>query len=122
MARRVVASGGRVTPRLKAAIWVSAHLRVCAAQGITATVVCHGDDVAGSVLIKLSLLDGRARVLEPTFGRKGERVWRAVTGPEPVSESDADAAVARALKRDPDLWVIEIEDRLGRHALTDPVA
>jgi hypothetical protein len=111
-----------MTPRLKAAIWISAHLRICAAQGITATVVRHGDDVAGSVLIKLSFLDGRARVLEPTFGRKGERVWRAVTGPEAVEEVKADEAIARALKRDPDLWVLEIEDRLGRHGLTDPVA
>jgi hypothetical protein len=108
-------------PRLKAAIWVAAHLRVCAAQGITAVIVRHGDDTAGSVLIKLNLLDGRARLLEPTFGQAGARVWRAVTGPEAVQEADADAAIARALKRDPDLWVIEIEDRQGRHGLIEPV-
>lgn len=109
-------------PRLKAALWVSAHLRVCAAQGISAVVARHGDDGAGSVLIKLCLLDGRARLFAPTFGRAGERVWRAVTGPEPVAEAEADAAIARAVARDPDLWVIEIEDRLGRHGLTEPVA
>lgn len=109
-------------PRLKAAIWVAAHVRICEAQGITAVVVRHGDDTAGSVLIKVNLLDGRARVLEPTFGRAGGRVWRAITGPELVEEAKADEAVARALKRDPDLWVIEIEDREGRHGLLDPVA
>ena len=109
-------------PRLKAAIWVSAHLRICAAQGITAVIARHGDDTAGSVLIKLNLLDGRARLFEPTFAHTGARVWRSVTGPEPVAEAKADEAVARALKRDPDLWVIEIEDRQGRHGLTEPVA
>jgi len=29
--------------------------------------------------------------------------------------------VERALARDPDLWVVEIEDAEGRHFLTEPV-
>jgi hypothetical protein len=36
------------------------------------------------------------------------------------SEAEVDAVLARARGRDPDLWVIEIEDRAGRTLLDDP--
>ncbi|MDA7459313.1 DUF1491 family protein, partial [Planktomarina temperata] len=35
-------------------------------------------------------------------------------------EADLDRAVARQRGFDPDLWVIEVEDRLGRHLLDEP--
>lgn len=108
-------------PRLKAAFFVKAHIRICASHGVTATVVRHGDDDAGNVLIKINLLDGRASVLEPTTNVDGARVWMRVTGPDPVEEALAEAAIARARKRDSDIWVLEIEDRDGRHFLSEPV-
>lgn len=107
-------------PRLKAAFWVKAHIRICEAQGAQAFVVRRGDETAGVVLLKVNRLDGRAYLLEPATGLDGARIWTRITKSE--IESDADAAIQRALKRDPDLWVLEVEDREGRHFLTEPVA
>jgi hypothetical protein len=107
--------------RLKAAIWVKAHLRRCEVNGITAVIVRHGDDTAGSVLIKLNQFDVGCSVLSPSNRGDGVRVWLRATGAALVAETDADGYIARQVKRDPDLWVIEIEDRRGRHCLDDPV-
>ena len=35
-------------------------------------------------------------------------------------EAEVDATVARQRSFDPDLWVIEVEDRQGRHLLDEP--
>jgi hypothetical protein len=110
-----------VEARLKAAIWVKAHIRRCAVNGIPAVIVRHGDDTAGSVLIKLNQFEGGCAVLSPSNRGDGARIWLRATGAASVPETDADGYIARQVKRDPDLWVIEIEDRDGRHCLDDPV-
>jgi hypothetical protein len=112
--------------RLKSAIWVGAYLRRCSGEGIPAAVVNRGAEDAGAVFVKVNRLDGTASVLGPApqsafdDARPVERIWVMATGPEPVAEADADAFLSRQLSFDPDLWVIEIEERRGRH-LIDPV-
>jgi hypothetical protein len=57
----------------------------------------------------------------------GGRKWRRALGDERgdergdalVAEVEADAYMARQLNMDPDLWLLEIEDREGRHLLED---
>jgi len=108
-------------PRLTADFWVKAHIRRLAGRDIPAMLVRRGDATAGAVLIKINLLDGRARVLSSATGLDGNRLWLSATGPEPVPEPEADAYIGRQIGRDPDLWVVEVEDREGRHLLDDPV-
>jgi len=102
-------------PKLKAALAVAAGIRLCSAHGVAATVARHGDDEAGAILLKLNRLGQDFAVLAQTRTAAGELVWTSGTGADAVTEADADAYIARQIKRDPDLWVVEIEDREGRH-------
>jgi hypothetical protein len=36
---------------------------------------------------------------------------------EPASDADVEAALARQIRFDPDIWIVEVEDRAGRHFL-----
>lgn len=112
--------------RLKSVVWVGAYLRRCSTEGIPAAVVRRGASEAGAVFVKVNRLDGTASVFGPApqsaFGdsRSAERLWACCTGREPVAEANADAYLARQHRFDPDLWIIEIEERNGRH-LIDPI-
>ena len=102
-------------PRLTARFWVDAYLARLRVFDIPAFVVAHGDDTGGAVLVKLATLDGQAVLYQRTFDlASGERVWAELSA---GAERDVDAAVARQRGFDPDLWVIEVEDRAGRHLL-----
>ncbi len=108
-------------PRLRAELWVEAHIRRCWTNDVPAVLVRRGDNTAGTVLLKINRIVGGCTVLAPSTGIEGERIWYSATGAEPVAEAEADAYIARRLDSDPDLWVVEIEDREGRHFLDDPV-
>lgn len=104
--------------RLTAQFWVHAYLARLRLSDIPAYVVAHGDDTAGAVLVKLATLDGRAQAFQRGFDlRTGARRWDVLAE---GAEADVDAAIARQRGFDPDLWVIEVEDRQGRHLLDQP--
>jgi hypothetical protein len=106
-----------VTPRLAAGIWVGAYLTRLGLAGIPAYVAARGDDTAGAVMVKLATLDGQATAFQRAYDpASGARVWSVLAaGAEPA----VDAAIARARRIDPDLWVIEVEDRAGRTLLDE---
>mgnify|MGYP003625418197 CR=1 FL=1 len=106
---------------LKSRIWVQALIRRAEVGGAAGFVVRAGDDDAGSVLVKVSTLDGLARLYTGARNFDGSRLWVQPLGPDPVAERDVDAYAGRRHETDPDIWVVEIEDRQGRHFLTEPV-
>lgn len=108
-------------PRLKSGIWVRALIRRCEVNMVPAMVARKGDETAGNVYVKVNLLDGTANVFNRAFRGDGSKVWMCVTGPDPVPEREADAYLMRQHDFDPDIWVVEIEDREGRHFLDEDV-
>lgn len=109
--------------RLRAEFWVKAYIRRCAVQGAAAVVVRHGDDDAGAIYIKINRLDGTCLLLGPApaglSGIESDRRWVMCLSAAGAGEADADAFVAREANFDPDIWLVEVEDRQGRHFLGD---
>lgn len=103
--------------RLTADFWVRAYLARLRGEGIPAFVTAHGDATAGAVIVKLNTLDGRAVAWQRSIGMDGARVWVVLA--EGV-DAEVDATLARQRGYDPDLWVIEVEDRAGRTLLDAP--
>jgi hypothetical protein len=107
--------------RLRADIWVSAYLRRCAIEGAFAVLRRRGAAEAGAILVKLDRLDGVAALFGPApqselkdgedrlFGRLHKAEW--------IDSAEAEARLNREISFDPDLWIIEVEDKKGRSFL-----
>lgn len=106
-----------MSPRLASGVWVSAYLTRLRLANIPVYVTKKGDPEAGAVVVKVALLDGTARAYERRSDlMTGARAWILLAeGPE----ADVDAGLSRAKKWDPDLWLIELEDRAGRTLLDE---
>lgn len=111
--------------RLPTELWVKAYLRRLQAAGIFAAVVRKGDPEHGTLWIKVSHLDGRAVLFgpapEPLDAPAPDRRFLRMHKAPTVSDAEADANLARAREFDSDLWLVEVEDRDGRHCLDDAV-
>ena len=102
---------------LTTAFWVSAQVRLCDRAFIPAVVVRRGDPDAGTVLVKVNRFEAGVTVYAQATTLDGDAAWSRGTGPSPVPEAEADAYIARQVARDPDVWVLEIEDRKGVYRL-----
>lgn len=106
-----------MTPRLTADFWVRAYLARLEQAGIPAFVTAKGDATAGAVLVKVANLDGKAKAYQRSFDLMSDtRVWVVLSDD---AEAIVDAAITRQRSFDPDLWVIEVEDRQGRSLLQE---
>ncbi len=101
--------------QLKAEIWIMSHVRLCSSKGVPATAARKGDLVGGTLLLKLNQLDAGCRVLSQARDFDGNAGWLAAFDGALVPEAEADEYIARAVGRDPDLWIVEIEHREGWH-------
>ena len=101
------------TPRLKAGIFVRALLRRAEVAGASAFIVRKGAEEAGAVILVVSRLDGSCLILNQARNGKGELVWARALG-DWGEEAKARAWLDKQVRFDPDLWIVEIEDRQGR--------
>ena len=108
------------TPRLKAGIFVRALIRRAEVNGASAFILRKGAEEAGALIIKVARLDGTVQVLNQTRDGKGRLVWAQPLGGWTDERRAADWC-DKQVKFDPDLWILEIEDREGRAFVDEPI-
>lgn len=95
-------------------LMISAQIRIAAREGIPITVVRRGDSNSGTIILKINNLNGTARVLTQVR-YNDELVWTPATRTDPMTDTDANRYLDEQTRIDPDSWLIEIEDKQGRH-------
>jgi hypothetical protein len=109
--------------RLKSAIWVAAYIRRCHIEGSFAVVRRRGAEEAGSIFVKIDRLDGTADLFGPApqsafdEARPADRAFSPCLKVQPAPAGEVEAYLAREIRFDSDVWIVEIEDRGGRHFL-----
>ena len=101
---------------------MAAYLRRCQGSGVFGAVRRRGAEEAGAVFVKIALMDGTALLFVPApqssydDSRPIERVF-IQSPPQPVEEQAIEARLVKEIGFDPDVWIVEIEDKEGRHFL-----
>jgi hypothetical protein len=115
--------------RLKSGIWVAAYVRRCHVEGAFAAIVKRGAEEAGAIYIKLNRLDGTGTLYGPApqtafdAAQPTDRVFTIVLGRQgPAPEAEIDARLKREIGFDPDIWIVEVEDKAARHFLDTVMA
>jgi hypothetical protein len=79
------------------------------AEGGFASILAHGDDTAGAILL-VTLDKGQvAAILERVLAPDGQYEWIDPRSQHTDSKDEIDGFVARRRARDPDLWVVELD-------------
>ena len=97
--------------RIPTYFWVDGELRRLQAKGYPVYVTHRGDYTTGTVIQKIVDMVGSCKLLGQQRNLLGQLVWINLLQDEIVPEAEADAYIQTSLKRDLDLWVVEIEDK-----------
>jgi hypothetical protein len=109
--------------RLKSAIWVAAYIRRCHLEHAFAVIRRRGAEEAGAIFVKISRLDGTAALFGPApqaafdEARPADRRFVSSFKERFVEEATVESRIVREMEFDPDLWLVEVEDRQGRDFL-----
>lgn len=109
--------------RLKSALWVAAYLRRCQVEGAFGVVRRRGAEEAGAVFVRIDRLDGTSDLFGPAPqseinpGLGADRSFVPSFKEQPVPDATVETYLAREMKFDPDIWIVEVEQPAGRNFL-----
>lgn len=114
--------------RLKSGLWVAAYIRRCAVAGAFAVVRQRGAEEAGAIFIRIDRLNGTGDLFGPApqtafdDAQPADRAFTPCFKALPAADAEIEGYLAKQLRFDPDLWIVEVEERDGRNFLDDIVA
>lgn len=97
------------SPRMPTHLWVEAKIRELSMQGIGVYVTQKGERNDGTVLLKIADTKGQCKLLVQQRNLDGDLEWVNALSADVMDESDADAYITLSVKRDPDLYALEVE-------------
>ncbi len=112
--------------RISSDLWVASYLRKCRLNGSFGYLAKRGATDAGAIFIKIILPDGTVNLYGPApqsaalnsvddvLSGDDSRVFEMVLA---ATDDLIEVRLSRERKFDPDVWIIEVEDTQGRHAL-----
>ena len=102
--------------QIPTALWIDAQLRSWAANGGAYYIVHKGAYSSGTILLKINTLSaGGCLLQQQQRDLNGDLGWMTLFKGSAVPETQADEYIRIAVDRDPDLWVIEVEDKERRN-------
>ncbi len=109
---------------LKTSIWVSALIKRAEIGGAFGYVVRKGDVDNGSVIIKIHIDNETSKVLIPSRDLNGNLIFVDITktinkNPNESLNLQIENYFQKRINQDYDIWIVEIEDKLGRDFLIE---
>ena len=78
-------------------------------------MVHRGAAASGTVMVRIVMRGKGCKLLNQSRDSSGNMGWMDVFEGAAVDETRADQYIQRAIARDPDVWVIEVEDESGQN-------
>jgi len=107
--------------RLRADIFIAALIRRAQVEGAYATLRRRGAPEAGAIFVRLDRLDGTSALFGPApqseINEDGDRLFQRMHKDEWIDNLAVEDKLRREMDFDPDLWIVDIEDRKGRDFL-----
>jgi len=104
--------------RVTTTILVSSALRQAQARGIFASVLRQGDDRAGTIFVEVEVSFSCSHLYGRQVGFDGDYEWVCLTGEEAVASAEVAERLEKEAARDPDCWVVCVQDPKGRNIFT----
>tara|TARA_A100001015_G_scaffold258340_1_gene301568 strand:- start:3898 stop:4227 length:330 start_codon:yes stop_codon:yes gene_type:complete len=104
--------------RLKSDFIVSAALRKADSMSISAFVHKKGDPDAGAIFLELELDRNSVQLLHRRFDFDENEIWECLNKGQPQPAYIISEQIEREITRDPDCWVISVQDRQARNIFT----
>ena len=92
---------------------ITAKIRQLNQQGLYCYILQKGEKNSGSLLIKINMLDGNGCLYSQIRNIDGNLTWMDILKDKISPEQDIDKYIERMKNIDPDIWIIEVENKSG---------